>query len=408
MALFNYATREINAKIVYYGIGLGGKTTNIQQIYQRLSAQGKGKLVTIPTYGDRTVFLDFFPVDVGEINGFKLRFHLYTVPGQVFYNTTRKLVLKGADGVVFVADSQREALDSNLQSLKNLRENLMEEGIDLDQFPFVIQYNKRDLSNVFSIEELNGILNRNGVPIFEAAAVKGEGVIETLKAIGKVVVKDLKRSLTKRESAAPKGLAMEMSESPKSVAGETVTPADDLASPGLVAKKGNSHQALPACRTGGPGDAAGQTSGSAGDGPGREGTGSGAGRPPHQNDPGGLPARQVGIGGPKPYEPPVISGQSVRAPDKISVERKGERIVSLSREQGVGGAQRIMIRLGLEIELERQGTEWKVRRVEVQGEDQEELPMRGKDVSSVENRPGGQGYGRVGGEGIITPGVKGS
>jgi len=199
MALFNYATREINAKIVYYGIGLSGKTTNIQQVYQRLSTQGKGKLVTIPTYGDRTIFLDFFPVDVGEINGFKLRFHLYTVPGQVFYNSTRKLVLKGADGVVFVADSQRSALDSNIQSIKNLKQNLAEEGIDLDQFPFVIQYNKRDLPNIMGLEELNEQLNPNGVPVFEAAAVSGEGVIETLKAIGKVVVKNLRRSLSKRE-----------------------------------------------------------------------------------------------------------------------------------------------------------------------------------------------------------------
>ena len=199
MALFNYATREINAKIVFYGIGLSGKTTNIQQIYQRLSAQGKGKLVTIPTYGDRTIFLDFFPVDVGEINGFKLRFHLYTVPGQVFYNSTRKLVLKGADGVVFVADSQRKALDSNIQSIQNLKQNLAEEGIDLDQYPFVIQYNKRDLPDIMSLEELNEQINQNGVPVFEAAAVSGEGVVETLKAIGKVVVKDLRRSLSKRE-----------------------------------------------------------------------------------------------------------------------------------------------------------------------------------------------------------------
>jgi signal recognition particle receptor subunit beta len=138
-------------------------------------------------------------VDVGEINGFKLRFHLYTVPGQVFYNSTRRLVLKGADGVVFVADSQREALDSNIQSIKNLKQNLSEEGINLDQFPFVIQYNKRDLPEVLSLEELNEQLNERGVPVFEAAAVSGEGVVETLKAIGKVVVKDLRRSLSKRE-----------------------------------------------------------------------------------------------------------------------------------------------------------------------------------------------------------------
>jgi len=205
MALFNYATREINTKIVYYGIGLSGKTTNIQKVYDRLAPQGKGKLVTLPTKGDRTIFLDFLPFDAGEINGFKLRFHLYTVPGQVFYSSTRKLVLKGADGVVFVADSQRDAIQSNIQSIEDLRENLLDEGIHLDHFPFVLQYNKRDLPNVLSIQELNEQLNPNGVPVCEATAVSGEGVVETLKAIGKVVVKDLKRSFSKKAgwSSAP-------------------------------------------------------------------------------------------------------------------------------------------------------------------------------------------------------------
>ncbi len=203
MALFNYATREINAKIVYYGIGLSGKTTNIQKVYEKLAPQGKGKLVTVPTKGDRTIFLDFLPFDAGEINGFKLRFHLYTVPGQVFYSSTRKLVLKGADGVVFVADSQRDAIQSNIQSIEDLRENLLDEGIHLDHFPFVLQYNKRDLPNVLSIQELNEQINPNSVPVCEATAVSGEGVVETLKAIGKVVVKDLKRSFSKKAGRSP-------------------------------------------------------------------------------------------------------------------------------------------------------------------------------------------------------------
>ena len=145
MALVNFATHEINVKIVYYGVGLCGKTTNLQQLYKRIPKGRKGKLTSVPTQGDRTIFLDLFPFDVGEINGFKIRFHLFTVPGQVFYNTTRKLVLRGADGVVFVADSQIEAFDSNKLSLLNLKENLVEDGVEFDHFPLVLQYNKRDL-----------------------------------------------------------------------------------------------------------------------------------------------------------------------------------------------------------------------------------------------------------------------
>ncbi len=195
MALFNYTSREINAKIVYYGPGLSGKTTNIKYIYEKIVPDKKGKLITLPTYGDRTLFFDFFPLDAGEIKGYKMRFHLYTVPGQVFYNATRKLVLKGADGVVFVADSQEDMLDSNLESLNNLRRNLADHGINVDDFPFVIQYNKIDLPKTLSVEVLNRVLNPRGVPSFSSSAVTGEGVLETLTSISRLVLTDLKEMI---------------------------------------------------------------------------------------------------------------------------------------------------------------------------------------------------------------------
>lgn len=201
MALFNYTSREINAKIVYYGPGLSGKTTNIKCIYEKIVPEKKGKLITLPTYGDRTLFFDFFPLEAGEVKGYKIRFHLYTVPGQVFYNATRKLVLKGADGVVFVADSQEDMLDSNLESINNLRRNLSDQGINLDDFPFVIQYNKKDLSNILSPEILNRALNPKGVPFFSASAATGEGVLETLTTISRLVLADLKEMI---ETGRPK------------------------------------------------------------------------------------------------------------------------------------------------------------------------------------------------------------
>ncbi|HAS17605.1 MAG: hypothetical protein A2Z60_02420 [Nitrospirae bacterium RIFCSPLOWO2_02_42_7] len=195
MALFNYTSREINAKIVYYGPGLSGKTTNIKHVYEKIVPDKKGKLITLPTYGDRTLFFDFFPLDAGEIKGYKIRFHLYTVPGQVFYNATRKLVLKGADGVVFVADSQEDMLDSNLESMSNLRKNLADHGINLDDFPFVVQYNKKDLSNILSAESLNRALNPKSVPFFLASAATGEGVLETLTSVSRLVLTDLKEMI---------------------------------------------------------------------------------------------------------------------------------------------------------------------------------------------------------------------
>ncbi len=193
MSFINYASREINCKIVYYGPGLCGKTTNLQFIYNKTAADAKGKMISLATETERTLFFDFLPLALGEIKGFKTRFHLYTVPGQVFYDASRKLILKGVDGVVFVADSQEERIDANIESLDNLNINLQEQGYDLNRIPYVIQYNKRDLSNIVTVEELRSELNPTGVPDFEACATTGDGVFETLKAIAKLILIDLKK-----------------------------------------------------------------------------------------------------------------------------------------------------------------------------------------------------------------------
>jgi signal recognition particle receptor subunit beta len=191
MSMINYASREINCKIVYYGPGLGGKTTNLEYVYEKVAPTTRGKLISLATETERTLFFDFLPVDLGTIRGFKTRFHLYTVPGQVYYNASRKLILKGVDGVVFVADSQVERLDANIESMHNLYENLAEYGLDIRQLPFVIQYNKRDLPNIASVQELEAHLNPDGVPHFEAVGSRGIGVFDTLKAVSKLVVKSL-------------------------------------------------------------------------------------------------------------------------------------------------------------------------------------------------------------------------
>jgi len=193
MSFINYASREINCKIVYYGPGLCGKTTNLQYVYQKTAADAKGKMISLATETERTLFFDFLPLALGEIRGFKTRFHLYTVPGQVFYDASRKLILKGVDGVVFVADSQEERYDANIESLDNLRFNLTEQGYDLDKIPFIIQYNKRDLPSAMPLDELRRDLNTTGVPEFEACAATGEGVFETLKAVAKLILIDLKK-----------------------------------------------------------------------------------------------------------------------------------------------------------------------------------------------------------------------
>ncbi len=193
MSFINYSSREINCKIVYYGPGLCGKTTNLQFIYSKTNPDVTGKMISLATETERTLFFDFLPLALGEIRGFKTRFHLYTVPGQVFYDASRKLILKGVDGVVFVADSQVERMEANLESLDNLKINLQEQGYDLAGVPLVIQYNKRDLPNAAPVEEMRRLLNPGGAPDFEAAATSGEGVFETLKAVARGVLSDLKR-----------------------------------------------------------------------------------------------------------------------------------------------------------------------------------------------------------------------
>ncbi|HEU4629495.1 MAG TPA: ADP-ribosylation factor-like protein [Gemmatimonadaceae bacterium] len=224
MSMINYASREINCKIVYYGPGLGGKTTNLEHVYGKVSPETRGKLISLATETERTLFFDFLPVDLGTIRGFRTRFHLYTVPGQVYYNASRKLILKGVDGVVFVADSQMERMEANVEAMQNLYDNMAEHGYDITRMPFVVQYNKRDLPNAASIAELQEALNpgwevleparqrevpdpqRPGeklvwqletgewverAPHFEAVAVSGEGVFDTLKAVSKLVLKSL-------------------------------------------------------------------------------------------------------------------------------------------------------------------------------------------------------------------------
>ncbi len=223
MSLINYASREINCKLVYYGPGLGGKTTNLEYIYEKVAPASKGKMISLATETERTLFFDFLPVDLGSIRGFKTRFHLYTVPGQVYYNASRKLILKGVDGVVFVADSQIERMEANLESMQNLYDNMLQHGYDLTRMPFVIQYNKRDLPNAAPVAELQQNLNpgwpvddparqrqladpdRPGeylveqvegvwmerVPYYEGVALRGDGVFDTLRAVSKLVLKTL-------------------------------------------------------------------------------------------------------------------------------------------------------------------------------------------------------------------------
>ncbi|HXQ30118.1 MAG TPA: ADP-ribosylation factor-like protein [Gemmatimonadales bacterium] len=223
MSMINYASREINCKIVYYGPGLGGKTTNLEHIYSKVSPNTRGKMISLATETERTLFFDFLPVDLGTIRGFKTRFHLYTVPGQVYYNASRKLILKGVDGIIFVADSQLERMEANVESMQNLYDNMAEYGYDLTKIPFVIQYNKRDLPNASPLRDLQNALNpgwaiedpaqQRTVPdaahpgedlvalsdgqwigraqYLEAVAVRGDGVFDTLKAVSKLVLKTL-------------------------------------------------------------------------------------------------------------------------------------------------------------------------------------------------------------------------
>jgi signal recognition particle receptor subunit beta len=194
LTFINYVAREINCKIVYYGPGLGGKTTNLQYVYQITDSDNKGKMISLATETERTLFFDFLPIDLGQIRGFRTRFHLYTVPGQVFYDASRKLILRGVDGVVFVADSQEERLDANVESISNLTLNLKEHGFDLAKIPYALQLNKRDLPNALPVEHLRQQLVVKGEPVFEAVATKGVGVLDTLKAVARQVLVELRKS----------------------------------------------------------------------------------------------------------------------------------------------------------------------------------------------------------------------
>jgi len=192
LSFINFAAREINCKIVYYGAGLGGKTTNLQVIYQKTADQQKGKMISLATETERTLFFDFLPLDIGSVRGFKTRIHLYTVPGQVFYDASRKLILRGVDGIVFVADSQEQRMDANVEALDNLMSNLKEHGYDFNKIPYVLQLNKRDLPNILPVDLLATELRKKNEAIVEAVAFQGVGVFETLKEIAKQVLTELK------------------------------------------------------------------------------------------------------------------------------------------------------------------------------------------------------------------------
>jgi signal recognition particle receptor subunit beta len=193
VSFINFAAREINCKVVYYGAGLGGKTTNLQWVFDQTAGKAGGKMISLATETDRTLFFDFLPLDLGTVRGFKTRFHLYTVPGQVFYDASRKLILRGVDGVVFVVDSQGERMDANLEALENLQENLKEHGYDFMKIPYVVQLNKQDLPSAMPVDELKKALVRKGEPVFEAIAFKGVGVFETLREVGRQVLTELKK-----------------------------------------------------------------------------------------------------------------------------------------------------------------------------------------------------------------------
>ena len=193
MSFINYSSREINCKIVYYGPGLCGKTTNLRYIYERTAASEKGRMISLATDTDRTLFFDFLPIDAGSVRGFRTRFHLYTVPGQVYYDASRKLILRGVDGMVFVADSQEARMEANVESIRNADKNLKEQGYDIATLPYVLQFNKRDLPSAVPSDEMYRLLNVKGEPTFEATASTGEGVFDTLKAIARQVLTELKK-----------------------------------------------------------------------------------------------------------------------------------------------------------------------------------------------------------------------
>lgn len=195
MSFLNYSTKEINFKIVYYGPGLSGKTTNIKKIYEKVKSDSKGKLVSLATETERTLFFDFFPLDLGTVKGYKVKFHLYTVPGQIYYSSSRKLIMKGVDGVVFVADSQRERFEANIESLQDMFDNLKEYNIEFKTLPYILQLNKRDLPNITPVNEMITALRKKDEPVIESISLHGDGVIETLKSISKLIMVNVKQKL---------------------------------------------------------------------------------------------------------------------------------------------------------------------------------------------------------------------
>jgi len=195
LSFLNYSTREINFKVVFYGPGLSGKTTNIKYIYNKVKNENKGKLVSLATETERTLFFDFFPLELGTIRDYKVRFHLYTVPGQIYYSASRKLILKGVDGLVFVADSQRERFEANIESINDMLENMQEYKISFDTIPYILQLNKRDLPNVMPTGDMIRELRKKGEPVLEAVALKGVGVVDTLKMISRLIMRDIKKKL---------------------------------------------------------------------------------------------------------------------------------------------------------------------------------------------------------------------
>jgi len=231
MVSINYATREVSCKIVYYGPGLSGKTTNLQYVHKKVPSETKGKLISLATDADRTLYFDFLPINIGSINGFQAKFQLYTVPGQVYYNATRKLVLRGVDGLVFVADSQRDKMDENIESLNNLRENLAEYGYKADEMPIVIQYNKQDLPGVMTPEEIRPILNTQGWPEFKASATEGFGVFDTLKYILKMVLDHARKGGAVPSSTAGEQPAAPAQTVPQAPVSTPATPVPPVAAP---------------------------------------------------------------------------------------------------------------------------------------------------------------------------------
>lgn len=252
MAFFNYSTMQMTAKIVYYGPGLCGKTTNLQYIYGHTKSDSRGEMVSLETQTDRTLFFDLLPIDVGSVAGFRTKIQLYTVPGQVFYNTTRKLVLKGVDGLVFVADSQIPMAQSNIESLANLGENLAELGLDIDNVPLVLQYNKRDLSDILTLEQLNEALNSNGWECFEASALTGKGVFETLRGVSRLTLLSLRDQLEmtprgtprERPRAAPAPAPVKLSKAEEADEADTADEAEAVAA--AVAEEQSDAEEAPA------------------------------------------------------------------------------------------------------------------------------------------------------------------